>query len=83
VTSRDVPARAQLDSCGAEFNFPLAFRIAEICRTTGLGRTTIYAAIASGRLTARKWGRTTIVLASDLRQFLQDLPTTGRGGGHA
>jgi excisionase family DNA binding protein len=66
------------DDCSAELRIPLAFRIVDVCRTTGLGRTTIYAAIKSGRLSGRKLGRTTVVLASDLKQFLHGLPTIGQ-----
>ena len=54
-----------------------AFRIPEVCKTTGLCRTTIYAAIKSGDLTARKYGRCTVVLAVDLEKFLRSLPTAG------
>jgi hypothetical protein len=43
---------------------------------TGLGRTSVYAAIKSGELVARKWNRRTIVLAEDLAAFLAKLPTT-------
>jgi excisionase family DNA binding protein len=50
-----------------------AYRIPDVCRLTGLGRTTIYAAIKSGDLIARKFGRSTIVLADDLQTFLQRL----------
>ncbi len=55
---------------------PRAFRIAEICSITGLGRTTIYAAIRAGDLIARKCGRRTIVLADDLSEWLASLPRT-------
>jgi excisionase family DNA binding protein len=51
-----------------------AFRIPEVCRRTGLGRTTVYAAIKDGSLKAKKCGRTTIVLADDLRVWLAALP---------
>jgi excisionase family DNA binding protein len=53
-----------------------AFRIPEVCKATGLCRTTIYAAIKSGDLLARKYGRCTVILASDLEKFLIELPTT-------
>jgi hypothetical protein len=55
---------------------PRAFRIADVCRVTGLGRTTVYKAIKSGALIARRYGRCTIVLAEDLVVFLRNLPTT-------
>jgi hypothetical protein len=51
-----------------------AFRIPEVCQISGLGRTSIYAAIKSGELVARKWNRCTIVLAEDLAEFLAKLP---------
>jgi hypothetical protein len=56
---------------------PRAFRIPEVCERVGLGRTSVYAAIKSGALVARKWKRRTIVLAEDLRAFLNDLPKVG------
>jgi hypothetical protein len=51
-----------------------AYSIAEVCRRTNLGRTSIYAAINSGQLIARSWGRRTVVLVADLRAFLNNLP---------
>jgi len=53
----------------------LGFSIAEACRESGLGRTTIYQAIANGDLVARKYGRRTVVLRDDLANFLQNLPS--------
>jgi excisionase family DNA binding protein len=53
-----------------------AYRIDEVCELTGLGRTSVYEAIKSGVLVARKWNRRTIVLAEDLAAFLAKLPTT-------
>jgi hypothetical protein len=53
-----------------------AFRIREVCVRTALGRTTVYAAIKSGDLVARKYGRRTIVLERDLRNFLSRLPNS-------
>jgi excisionase family DNA binding protein len=52
----------------------LALRIRDVCRLTGLGRTTIYAAIKAGDLVARKLGRRTVILAADLEAFLNKLP---------
>lgn len=53
----------------------LALGIDEVCRLTGLGRTSIYSAIAIGDLVARKFGRRTVVLAADLQTFLAKLPS--------
>jgi len=54
---------------------PLAHTITAACRLTGLGRTTIYAALKSGALSARKCGRRTLILAADLETFLDNLPS--------
>jgi hypothetical protein len=53
----------------------LAYRIPQVCKLCGLGRTSIYVAIKSGELIARRYGRCTIILAEDLTTFLRDLPT--------
>lgn len=52
-----------------------SYRIPDVCKITGFCRTTIYAAIKNGDLTARKYGRCTVVLAADLDRFLNKLPT--------
>jgi excisionase family DNA binding protein len=54
-----------------------AFTVAEVCAHTGIGRDSIYAAIRTGKLIARKLGRRTIITDSDLRRFLEDLPKAG------
>jgi hypothetical protein len=48
--------------------------MAELPVATGLGRSSLYAAIKSGQLAARKAGRRTIVLRADLDDFLRSLP---------
>jgi len=53
---------------------PLAFSIAEASTRSDIGRTAIYEMINSGRLTARKCGRRTLILADDLRRCLESLP---------
>jgi hypothetical protein len=40
----------------------------------GLGRTTVYEAIKSRALTARRYGRRTLVLGEELRAFLRNPP---------
>jgi excisionase family DNA binding protein len=51
-----------------------AFSISEVCAATALGRTTIYEAITAGSLKVRKLGKRTLVLPSELRDFLRSLP---------
>lgn len=60
-------------------NFYLgALSISDACEMSGVGRTTIYAAIAEGRLKARKLGRRTLILRDDLTHFLVALPEIKR-----
>jgi excisionase family DNA binding protein len=53
----------------------LAHSIAEACERSSIGRTAIYELINSGELPARKRGRRTLILADDLRRYLEALPT--------
>jgi excisionase family DNA binding protein len=59
---------------GAEKHETLAMSIPEACQRTGFGRTTIYAAIKSGALVARKCGRRTVILSNELSAFVTGLP---------
>lgn len=48
----------------------LAYSINETARTLSLGRTSIYAMIADGRLEAFKLGRRTLVKAESIRRLV-------------
>ena len=51
--------------------FPLAYSIKEACATSSLGRTTIYAHIAAGRLRSVRIGGRTIIPADSLHALLE------------
>ena len=53
-----------------EVTKPTALSIEEVIMETRLGRTKLYQLINSGDLIARKIGKRTIVLRSDLETFL-------------
>jgi excisionase family DNA binding protein len=48
--------------------------ISETSRISGASRTTIYQQISAGRLKAKKIGRRTIILSTDLSEWLASLP---------
>jgi excisionase family DNA binding protein len=54
--------------------------IAEACTMAGIGRTKIYQAISGGELVARKYGKRTLILRTDLQDFLSNLPTVQADG---
>jgi hypothetical protein len=53
---------------------PLAYRIDEFVRLSGMGRTSVYMAMRSGALPAIKIGCRTLIPAEGAREFLRSLP---------
>jgi excisionase family DNA binding protein len=54
----------------------VAHRVKEVAQLARVGRTLIYDEIKHGRLVARKVGRRTVILRSDLEAWLNTLPTS-------
>jgi hypothetical protein len=54
----------------------VALSIRAASKVSGIGRTSLYAAIKAGSLIARKCGKRTIILQSDLINWLNSLPTS-------
>jgi excisionase family DNA binding protein len=52
----------------------IVLTISEACSAGRFGRTFCYEAIAAGKLRAVKNGSRTLVLAADLKAFLENLP---------
>lgn len=55
----------------------IAATISECVSLSGLGRTSIYKAIGEGKLKPRKAGKRTLILVSELKEYLENLPIAG------
>ena len=53
----------------------LAYSIPEFCECTGMKRSSVYEEIKAGRLIARKSRGRTLILPTDGRNYLVNLPT--------
>ena len=54
----------------------LAYSILEFCEVASLKRSTVYEEIKAGKLIARKARGRTIILPTDGKNYLRDLPTS-------
>jgi excisionase family DNA binding protein len=58
---------------------PLAVSIPEAARLAGIGRSSLYEAINKGDLPIRKCGRRSLVLLTDLSDWIASLPSSVEG----
>jgi excisionase family DNA binding protein len=62
----------------------LAYSVFDVCRLLGIAPATLYRILARGDLPSRRMVGRTLILRSDLLQFLSSLPPRqARGCGHA
>jgi hypothetical protein len=52
----------------------LSYTIAEAVTATGIGRSSLYEDIKAGKLTAKKRGASTVILAEELARYVAELP---------
>ncbi|WP_373505992.1 helix-turn-helix domain-containing protein [Aestuariivirga sp.] len=57
---------------------PILISVEEACQLLNAGRTTFYQAVGSGRLKVRKLGRRTVVEMTELRRYVDTLPTMNK-----
>jgi excisionase family DNA binding protein len=50
---------------------PIALSVSDSVQASGLGKTTLYEAMADGRLETRKVGRKRLILFRSLRAFIE------------
>jgi excisionase family DNA binding protein len=75
--SRSVGASISSEKNGSGASIPQvtrAFSVDEVIKRTGLSKTKLYEEIAQKNLLAKKSGARTLILESDLDQFLRRLP---------
>jgi hypothetical protein len=60
-------------------NERVAYDIKGACIASSIGRTSLYKAMGSGELVARKMGKKTVILHDDLHRFVNALPHLAPG----
>ncbi|QJP14816.1 helix-turn-helix domain-containing protein [Starkeya sp. ORNL1] len=65
--------RSAIQRCEAQMQ--ISYTISEASKATGIGRTTLFEAMKSGELPARKLGVKNLILACDLEAYIKSRPT--------
>ena len=80
IARRDAGGVGTVPAPNGETNMEtsLAYTVAEACTVTRTGKTALYEAIKTGELRAVKRGRRTLVLPTDLKEWIEKLPTIER-----
>lgn len=55
----------------------LSMTVEQAVEVSGISRTKMYSLFKEGKLTPRKCGKRTLVLAEELQAFVKNLPTGG------
>jgi excisionase family DNA binding protein len=78
---REKHAKTNISPAAKVVSMPpkMAFSIDEAAQQANVCRDSIYAAIRSGQLEAKKAGRRTLVMADALRRYLDALPSLQLG----
>jgi len=62
---------------------PLAYTIPEACKAAAVSRTELYRAFARNELSRKKRGKRSLVLAEDLRRWVESLPNASHAPSNA
>jgi hypothetical protein len=57
----------------------IAYSVDDVVKLVGIGRSLLFEELAAGRILAKKIGRRTVILETDLSAWLKSLPEKGRG----
>jgi excisionase family DNA binding protein len=71
------PANAreyEAPSTDVRLEMQISYTISEAIRATGIGRTTLFEAMKTGELPARKLGVKNLILAADLEAYIRSRP---------
>lgn len=59
----------------ADEHEPMAMRVADATKASGIGRSKLYELMAAGVIEARKCGKSTLIMTRSLKAYLNGLPS--------